>query len=86
MRNQYPGTCYRCGKHCAAGEGHFERVGRTWRVQHASCAIKYRGTDVGKPGATEARQSARVAHLKEDSKGTGKRAQRARKKLREMYQ
>jgi hypothetical protein len=46
MRNKYPGTCYRCGKHCAAGDGHFERViGKGWRVQHASCAIEHRGTD-----------------------------------------
>ena len=50
MRNQYPGTCYRCGRHCAAGEGHFERIGRTWRVQHASCAIKYRKKDVRTKG------------------------------------
>jgi hypothetical protein len=48
MRNRYPGTCYRCGKHCAAGDGHFEKIPGTrngWRVQHANCAIKYRGTD-----------------------------------------
>lgn len=56
MRNKYPGTCYRCGKHCAAGDGHFEKIGsRQWKkwgllsssrflVQHANCAIKYRGT------------------------------------------
>lgn len=45
MRNKYPGICYRCGKRVEVGEGHFERVpGRGWRVQHADCAIKYRGT------------------------------------------
>lgn len=56
-RNSYPGTCFRCGKPVKAGEGHFERVGRIqtqkygplvqgkrWIVQHASCAIEYRGT------------------------------------------
>ena len=42
MRNSFPGTCYRCGTFCAAGEGHFERVPGRWRVQHASCAIEYR--------------------------------------------
>lgn len=38
MRNRYPGTCYRCGGHVAAGEGHFERFIGRWRTQHASCA------------------------------------------------
>lgn len=59
MRNKFPGTCYRCGKHVAAKEGHFERVTQTqvkrwnapryvlgtWLIQHASCAIKFRGTN-----------------------------------------
>lgn len=45
MRNKFPGTCYRCGKLCEKGQGHFEKVYRGWRVQHADCAIKYRGTD-----------------------------------------
>lgn len=46
MRNKFPGTCYRCGERCEAGDGHFERLpGIGWRVQHATCAIKYRGTD-----------------------------------------
>lgn len=50
MRNAYPGICYRCGKRVEAGEGHFERIkgaryGFRWRVQHAECAIKYRGTN-----------------------------------------
>ena len=43
-RNQYPGTCYRCGEHVAAGAGHFERHKGVWRVQHAGCAIRYRST------------------------------------------
>ena len=47
MRNQYPGTCYRCGKRVEAWAGHFECVANTknWRVQHAQCAIKFRGTN-----------------------------------------
>jgi hypothetical protein len=39
MRNKHPGVCYRCGQHCAAGDGHFERHKGGWRVQHAKCAI-----------------------------------------------
>jgi len=43
MRNRFPGTCYRCGKHCAAGDGYFEkRPYGGWRVQHATCAIEHR--------------------------------------------
>lgn len=45
MRNRYPGICYRCGQMVGKGEGHFERHLGAWRVQHASCAIKYRGTN-----------------------------------------
>lgn len=49
MRNKYAGTCYRCGQKVDVGEGHFERYDKGfarkgWRTQHASCAIKYRGT------------------------------------------
>lgn len=57
MRNQHPGTCYRCGKRVEAGAGHFERVtksntaklgpavsGKKWLLQHADCAIEHRGT------------------------------------------
>lgn len=43
MRNQYAGTCYRCGKTVSPGEGHFERHAGGWRTQHASCAIRFRG-------------------------------------------
>ena len=58
MRNEFPGPCYRCGNIVRAGEGHFERVspskpdklgeqirGKKWLLQHAVCAIKYRGTN-----------------------------------------
>ncbi len=51
MRNKYPGPCYRCGKRVEVGEGHFEGGGRMrgmlgqWRVQHAECAKRWRGTD-----------------------------------------
>jgi len=45
MRNKFAGTCYRCGKTVEAGDGHFERKHRKWRIQHASCAIKWRGTN-----------------------------------------
>lgn len=50
MRNKYPGYCYRCGGYVDCGEGHYEimRNGRDskWRIQHADCAVKYRGTKV----------------------------------------
>ena len=42
MRNKFPGTCYRCGKHVAKGEGNFERHKGSWRLQHAECAIQAR--------------------------------------------
>lgn len=45
MRNRFGGACYRCGAYVAPGEGHFERYRKGWRTQHASCAMKYRGTD-----------------------------------------
>lgn len=46
MRNRHPGTCYRCGEHCAAGQGHFERRNGGWRVQHATCAIENRRLNI----------------------------------------
>lgn len=54
MRNKYSGTCYRCGKRVEVGDGHFERVpGKGWRVQHASCAIRYRGMKKNKNNIQE---------------------------------
>lgn len=77
MRNKYAGTCYRCNEHCPAGEGHFERFGTTWRVQHASCAIEFRGT------VDPARERLNLGRDKWRAQQTGKQAQRARKKLRD---
>lgn len=50
MRNAYPQRCYRCGGIVASGAGHFERTGTgrrgdRWRLQHAACAVRFRGTD-----------------------------------------
>jgi hypothetical protein len=58
MRNRFPGYCYRCGALVKPNEGHFERLGdrrlnklgeyvrgKKWLLQHAACAIKFRGTD-----------------------------------------
>lgn len=58
VRNRYPGTCDRCGDEVKAGQGHFEYQnypGNRWPqmarlrsvplVQHASCAITYKGTN-----------------------------------------
>lgn len=42
-RNKYGGHCYRCGKYCYPGQGHFERIpGKGWRVQHVECCLKAR--------------------------------------------
>lgn len=78
MRNQYPGPCYRCGETVAPGDGHFERFGHSWRVQHATCAIRFRGTP------DPARQALNMHNLKVRAAGTGKRAQRARKRIRDL--
>lgn len=51
MRNRFGGYCYRCGAWVAPGDGHFERQGGEWLVQHASCAISHRGDDVGRQAA-----------------------------------
>lgn len=45
MRNKYGGDCYRCGGWVKPGRGYFERVpGSGWRVQHAECQTKFKGT------------------------------------------
>lgn len=78
MRNRYAGTCYRCGRFVGKGEGHFERFEGGWRTQHAGCAIRYRGT------LDPAREALKLDRMKRNAAGTGKRAQRARKALREL--
>lgn len=84
MRNKYPGPCYRCGQHVAAGEGHFERLFGQWRVQHASCAIEHRGKpDEDRRVATAIENARRRGRVEQAAKGTGRRAQRARKRLRD---
>lgn len=77
-RNRYPGPCYRCGEWVPAGEGHFERLAGHWRVQHASCAIEMRGTP--DPARQEHMNRLRLRN----AAGTGRRAQRARKTLRDL--
>lgn len=62
MRNKYPGYCYRCGGYVEKGKGHFERMknrntGATWRLQHADCAIRYRGTSVQGNGVRPSEES-----------------------------
>lgn len=78
MRNQYPCPCYRCGEWVPAGEGRFERFRRTWRVQHAFCAIEFRGTP--DPG----READRLHRLNYLAGQTGRKAQKARAELRRM--
>lgn len=77
MRNAYPGPCYRCGATVAAGKGHFERFNGGWRVQHASCAITYRGTP------DPARVQVNMVRDKILAAGTGKSAKRARRRIRD---
>jgi hypothetical protein len=76
MRNKYAGPCYRCGENVEAGAGHFERLGRTWRVQHAECAIKFRGT----PDLERQKYAARCQNAV--MQGTDKAARRARARFR----
>lgn len=78
MRNRHGGTCYRCNEWCQPGDGHFERFRSGWRVQHATCAIKYRGV----PDAE--READRIARLERQAAGTGRPAQRARQLLRQI--
>lgn len=42
MRNRYAGSCFRCGKTVGVGEGHFERCGNHWKVQHVECVFENR--------------------------------------------
>lgn len=77
MRNRYPGTCYRCKEHVEVGEGHFERFRGGWRTQHATCAIAHRGEPDPERTADAHRRALRLAQ------GTGRKAQRARKRLRD---
>jgi hypothetical protein len=77
MRNNFGGTCYRCQKWVEPGDGHFERFRGGWRVQHAICAIECRGTP------DPEREADTLARRQRLSKGTGRTAQRARKRLRD---
>lgn len=79
MRNKFGGNCYRCNTWVAPGDGHFERFRGAFRVQHASCAIEFRGT----PDAE--RDADRLLRLRRLAGGTGKSAQRARRTLRQEY-
>ena len=83
MRNRYPGVCYRCGKSVAANEGHFERQNGRWLVQHASCAITFRGTNKGKEGLVATELTEYRARMERLAIGTGRAAQNARRFLRE---
>lgn len=85
VRNKYPGVCYRCGEVVEPGAGHFEKLpGGGWRVQHADCAIKWRGI----PDAVTLERNFLMRKRRENrdediAKGTGKAAQRARKRIRD---
>jgi hypothetical protein len=74
MRNQYPGTCYRCGLVVEAGDGHFERHAGGWRTQHATCAIRFR---IAPPATTAEAAAARVQDAARPIAGLGRRVARA---------
>ncbi len=80
MRNKFPGTCYRCDGHVAAGEGHFERFRGGWRVQHASCAIEHRGE------RDPERWADTISRWKRQAEGAGPKARKARQRLRNLEQ
>jgi hypothetical protein len=78
VRNKHGGTCYRCNGWCDPGEGHFERFRGGWRVQHATCAVEFKGVpDAG-------READRIERLRRVATGTGRPAQNARRALREI--
>lgn len=88
MRNQFGGQCYRCLGYVKPGEGHFERtpeLERKWRVQHATCAIEYRGIpDAYSQLVSDKQRERTIKRWKEHAAGTGKIAQRARLRLRQL--
>ena len=74
------------------GAGHFQRFANRWLVQHAGCAIKYRGT---KHGYTEEmlkqheiklerERAQRIERWKIKARQTGKPATKARKRLKDL--
>lgn len=78
MRNKFAGKCYRCGSIVAPGDGHFEKYRNGWRTQHATCAIEFRGQ------RDEAGAAWDQERLERRAQGTGRSAQRARRRLREQ--
>lgn len=49
MRNRYPGVCYQCNKMVMKGDGFFELIphsqrvdNQKWRLQHNKCCQKAR--------------------------------------------
>jgi hypothetical protein len=78
MRNSFPGICYRCGLMVEAGDGHFERlptkgVGIKWRVQHASCALRWRGLPTP---TTEHARSVREDYVAKQRRKSGRKPAR----------
>jgi len=47
-------TAREAGKNVTAGDGHFERYKKSWRVQHAACAIASREAKYKKQGSASA--------------------------------
>lgn len=91
MRNQFAGTCYRCGKTVEAGAGHFERMpwgsAIKWRTQHADCAIAHRGeADAVTDLRNQQMAALNAKRQREKAMGTGRGAQKARARLRKQEQ
>lgn len=84
MRNKYSGTCYRCGKVVAPGDGHFERLNGQWLVQHATCAIQFRGTNTGKEQLVSRALAGHRDRMEILATGTGKAARNARRFLKRV--
>jgi len=69
--NQYEGPCCHCGRTVLAGGDTFEKWGNKWKPLHLACRAEFK-------------QKQKIDRLQYWAQGTGKRAQRARKTLREL--
>lgn len=71
MRNKFGSECYKCGLWVAPGTGHFERHGRSWRVQHGLHPGHGRVTCEEADAALIAAQEANVGRVDEAEAAAG---------------
>lgn len=64
-RNQYVGTCYRCGLTVEPGTGHFERHEGKWRTQHAYFGARGAVTCADAKGKARKVASEKVDHCQD---------------------